>query len=136
MEAKSSILKAQMKAAEASGEVAKGTAKAASTLNPFVIAGWAITAAGIVSTIASAFKASKDAASAAGAGGGGSIAGGQATPQAPAFNVIGQTSSGDNMIADSILSANNKPIRAFVVEGDVSSSQELGRKTNAVASIG
>lgn len=136
MEAKSSILKAKLKAAEATAEVAKGTAKASATLNPFVIAGWAITAAGIISTIATAFKASKDAAAAAGAGGGGSVAGGEPTTQAPAFNVIGQTSAGDNMIADSIMNANNKPIRAFVVEGDVSSSQELGRKANAVASIG
>ena len=139
MEAKSSILKAKMKAAESTGEVAKGTAKAAATLNPFVIAGWAITAAGIISTIATAFKSSKDAASAAGASGGGSapsLGGGGAAPQAPAFNVIGQTSAGDNMIADTINQANANPMRAYVVEGDISSSQELGRKANAMASVG
>ena len=138
MEAKSSILKAKLKAAEAGAEVSKGTAKAAATLNPFVIAGWAITAAGIISTIATAFKASKDAASAAASGGGGSVStgGGAPTPQAPAFNVIGQTSAGDNMIADTINQANANPMRAYVVEGDISSSQELGRKANAMASVG
>lgn len=68
----------------------------------------------------------------------GTSAGGRqaAQPQAPAFNVIGQTSAGDNMIADTIGQANSQPTRAYVVESDISNSQELARKADNLASIG
>lgn len=59
-----------------------------------------------------------------------------AQPQAPAFNVIGQTSAGDNMIAETIGQANSQPTRAYVVESDISNSQELARKADNLASIG
>jgi len=40
------------------------------------------------------------------------------------------------MIADTIASANQKPIRTYVVSTDVSNSQELERKAEGTASLG
>ena len=48
MEAKNAILKAKIKVTESTGEVTKGFAKANATLNPAVIAGYAVSAAGII----------------------------------------------------------------------------------------
>ena len=68
-------------------------------------------------------------------GGGGGVSAGTA-PQAPSFNVIGQTSAGDNMVAGAISSVNDAPMRAYVVESDVTSSQAAQRATDDAASIG
>ena len=70
--------------------------------------------------------------------GGGSGGGGGASPSpvsAPSFNVIGATSAGENMIADTVASSNNKPMRAYVTESDISSSQSLKRNALDMASI-
>jgi len=40
------------------------------------------------------------------------------------------------MVADAIQGSNSKPIKAFVVSGEVSSQQELERKAGSTASIG
>lgn len=64
-------------------------------------------------------------------GGGGSVSGGR--PAAPAFNIVG--GSGTNQLADTIAEASNKPSRSYVVSSDVSTAQELERKTVADASI-
>jgi hypothetical protein len=69
-------------------------------------------------------------------GRGDSNQGGAQAAQPPAFNVIGQTSADGNMIADSIGRANSQPVKAYVVEGEVSSAQELGRKTQGIAELG
>ena len=45
--------------------------------------------------------------------------------QAPDFNVVGTT--GTNQLADAIGSQNQAPIRAYVVSGDVTTSQSLDR---------
>ena len=45
--------------------------------------------------------------------------------QAPAFNVVGTT--GTNQLADAIGSQNQAPIKAYVVSGDVTTSQSLDR---------
>lgn len=63
--------------------------------------------------------------------GGGSVSGGRAA--APAFNIVG--GSGTNQLADTIAEASNKPSRSYVVSSDVSTAQELERKTVADASI-
>ena len=55
---------------------------------------------------------------------------------APSFNVIGQASAGEQMIAETISQTNDKPIRTYVVSTDVSSSQELERKAEGTASLG
>tara|TARA_X000001382_G_scaffold130381_1_gene125041 strand:+ start:1716 stop:3380 length:1665 start_codon:yes stop_codon:yes gene_type:complete len=52
---------------------------------------------------------------------------------APAFNIVG--GSGTNQLADTIAEASNKPSRSYVVSSDVSTAQELERKTVADASI-
>lgn len=63
--------------------------------------------------------------------GGGSVSGGRAA--APAFNIVG--GSGTNQLADTIAEASNKPSRSYVVSSDVTTAQELERKTVADASI-
>jgi len=60
--------------------------------------------------------------------------GGVSTPPAPAFNIVG--ASGTNQIADAIAESTKKPQRAYVVSGDVSTAQELERKTVQGASLG
>jgi len=67
---------------------------------------------------------------------GGTGTGGATATQAPNFNVIGQTSAGENLIADTIQGANSRPMRAFVVDKDITTSQELARNTESEASIG
>ncbi len=63
--------------------------------------------------------------------GGGAPSGGGTAP--PAFNIVG--GSGTNQLADTIAEASNKPSRSYVVSSDVTTSQELERKTVADASI-
>ena len=132
-EAKNAILKAKIKAAESTGEVTKGFAKANATLNPVVIAGYAISAAGIISSIASAFKASKEAASAAGVSGGGSMT---AQTQAPSFNVVGQQSAGEQAIGSRLDALAGGALKAYVVESEVTNAQQLNNQVENTASLG
>ena len=71
-----------------------------------------------------------------GASGSGGSGGGSSAPQAPSFNVIGQTSAGDNMVASTIASVNDAPMRAYVVEADVTSSQSAARASDDLSSVG
>ena len=68
---------------------------------------------------------------------GGDASGGSAPSvgrmSAPAFNIVG--GSGTNQLADTIAEASNKPSRSYVVSSDVTTAQELERKTVADASI-
>jgi hypothetical protein len=68
---------------------------------------------------------------------GGKVSGGAspAPVSAPSFNVLGATSAGENMIADTVASTNNQTMRAYVVESDVSTSQSLRRNALDMASI-
>jgi hypothetical protein len=69
---------------------------------------------------------------------GGGSGGGGASPSpvsAPSFNVLGATSAGENMIADTVASTNNRTMRAYVVENDISTSQSLRRNALDMASI-
>jgi hypothetical protein len=59
-------------------------------------------------------------------------AGGSSSP--PKFNIVG--SSGTNQLADAIGSQEKKPVKAFVVAGDVSTAQEMDRNVISDASIG
>ena len=59
-------------------------------------------------------------------------AGGSSSP--PKFNIVG--SSGTNQLADAIGSQDKKPVKAFVVAGDVSTAQEMDRNVISDASIG
>ena len=133
-DAKNALKKAALNAAESTGEIAKGTAKATATLNPFIIASYAASAVGVIASIASAFSKSK----AAVADVGGVSAGGAtiSAPKAPSFNLIGNASAGENKIASAIETKNNVPLKAYVVSGEVSSAQELDRNVENTASIG
>ena len=127
---------AAVTSAGASVDIAKGSAKAVSTLNPFVIASYAVSAAAVIASMISAFSKAK---SAAAQMGGGSVIGGRgsspaAAPSIPAsFNIVGQ--SGTNQLAQTIGSQKSQPIKAYVVAADVSSAQSMERNIIQSASI-
>ena len=100
---------------------------------PFGTIGKFASAAGILANGLAAVKQITAVKKPEGVKGGG---GGAATPAvaAPAFNIVGAT--GTNQIADAIAESTNKPQRAYVVSGDVSTAQELERKTVQGASLG
>lgn len=75
----------------------------------------------------SAPSPSTPSASAAAGSGGGSV-------PAPQFNIVGQ--SGTNQLAQSIGGQFNQPIRAYVVGGDVTTSQQLQRQRVRTATFG
>ena len=58
----------------------------------------------------------------------------QAPSQAAQFNIVGQ--SGINQLAESISQQGKQPMRAYVVGGDITSSQELERKRIKTATFG
>jgi hypothetical protein len=58
----------------------------------------------------------------------------QVPSQAAQFNVVGQ--GGINQLAESIGQQNRQPMRAYVVGGDITSSQELERKRIKTATFG
>lgn len=72
----------------------------------------------------------------AGMGGRSVGGGGGASVQAPAFNVVGNTSNDANFIGDTIAGANSRPMRAYVVAEDVTSNQALRRNAENEASVG
>jgi len=128
--------KLSMDAVNQSGALSEGMANAAKLGPPFNAIPMAIMAIQSGLMIKNMMKSKKEMKKITGRFGGGNMGGGAAAPQAPNFNVIGQTSAGENLIADTIQGANSRPIRAFVVDKDVTSSQELARNTENIASIG
>ena len=138
MKAKASetIGEATANSAVAGTEIAKGSAKATATLNPFVIASYAVSAAAVIASMVSAFSKAKSAASQMG---GGSISGGRgaapaSVPSIPAaFNIVG--AGGTNQLAETISQSNNRPIKAYVVASDVSTAQSMERNIVQSASI-
>jgi hypothetical protein len=56
------------------------------------------------------------------------------TPQAPSFNIVG--ASAENQLAQTLADATQKPIKAFVVAGDVSTAQSLDRNIIQESSLG
>jgi hypothetical protein len=62
---------------------------------------------------------------------------GYASPSAPTipqFNVVGR--GGINQLADSVNAINNRPVRAYVVAGEVTSQQNLNRRRARTATFG
>ena len=124
-----------VKGAEQSASLNVGFANAAKLGPPFnaiPLALMAIQAGMMIKNMAKSKQEMKKATS----GLGGTGRGGATATQAPNFNVIGQTTAGENLIADTVAGANNRPMRAFVVDKDITSSQELARNTENEASIG
>lgn len=70
----------------------------------------------------------------AAAGGSGGGAGASMSVSAPDFNVVGAGSA--SQVAQAVTSAQDRPFRAYVVSGDVTSAQELDRKTLTESAIG
>lgn len=132
MNAKSTLSKATMNAAESGTDIAKGTGKAAASAPPpfnlIPIAVFAAQAVGIIASIRSAMSKTKAATSKFGAGGGGGGVPSAPSPVAatpPAFNIVG--SSGSNQLADAIGGQTQQPIQAFVVSNDVTTAQSMER---------
>ena len=140
MNAKNTLTKSVMNAAESGTDLAKGSAKAASSAPPpanlIPIAMFALQAAGIVMSIKQALTKSKQAASGAGVSGGGGAsvtAPTTPTPTAPAFNIVGQ--GGSSQLAEAIGGQSQQPLRAFVVSNDVTSAQSLDRNIIETTSL-
>ena len=125
-----------VKSAEQSASISVGFGNAAKLGPPFnaiPLALMAVQAGMMIKNMAKSKQEMKKATSGLGGTGRG---GGATAPQAPNFNVIGQTTNDANLIADTVAGANNRPMRAFVVDKDITSSQELARNTENEASIG
>jgi len=60
--------------------------------------------------------------------------GGSMSVSAPSFNVVG--AGGTSQIAEAVTGAQGRPMRAYVVSTEVSSAQELDRKTVSESSLG
>ena len=137
-EAKKTIVFSSLASARTSVATAEGvaqTAKVGFPQNIPLLIGYAAQAIGIIGSVKSAISSAKSVAS--GLGGSGSVASIQApsTPAAtaPSFNIVGQ--SGTNQLADSIGSQEKKPLKAYVVSGDVTTAQAMERNIIASASI-
>ena len=129
--------------AKAGTAIAAGAAESAKVgfpANLITLSAYAVQAAGIWA----AFKKSKQTLDqTTGEGGGASAA--RSNPLgafnagsagSPNFNVLGQTSAGENMLANVIEGANSQPVRAYVVEGEMTSAQQLARNAAISASFG
>jgi len=132
------IVGSQLNAAESGGAVATGFSKTLSLGFPAAIPaliGYVASAAGIVSGVMAATKKTKSVASQFGGGGGGSsnISAPTMASIPPAFNVVGQSST--NQLASAIGGQSQQPQRAYVVSGDVTTSQEMDRNIVTGASI-
>jgi len=137
-EAKKTIVFSSLASARTSVATAEGvaqTAKVGFPQNIPLLIGYAAQAIGIIGGVKSAISSAKSVAS--GLGGSGKVASIQApsTPAAtaPSFNIVGQ--SGTNQLAESIGSQEKKPLKAYVVSGDVTTAQAMERNIIASASI-
>ena len=135
LEAKKTITFTKLGLARSKAAVAEGsaqTAKVGFPQNIPLLALYAVQAASILSSIKSAFKTSEDAASGLG---GGSVGGGDvAPPAAPDFNIVG--ASPTSQLAETIATAEQQPIKAFVVSEEVTTAQQLDRNIINGASLG
>ena len=147
MEVKKTLVKAQQASTEAGIDGAKSgsaiaqgaaeTAKVGFPQNIPLIIAYAAQAIGIISAVKAAVSKTKSVASSVGAsGGGGSV--GIDVPQiqtaAPSFNIVG--SAPENQLAQTISAQTGKPIRTYVVAGDVTTAQGLERNIVEESSLG
>lgn len=126
------IAQAGVTQAQTGANVAKETAK--NVGSPLKLA--ATIAAGAVA-IASSIKAmrkTKQMASQLQTFGGGSAgAGGGSAIQAPSFNVIGSASAGENLIAETVSKAQEKPVKAYVVESELADKQKVMKAARQIS---
>ena len=114
---------------------------------PFVTINTISAGLSIASSIAAAAKAIKQinsAGSGGSGGGGGSAAGAIAAPiaaprvagtTAPEITGVGGGTDPTQQIAQTIAQRDNRPVKAYVVSGDVTSQQALDRRTNRAATF-
>lgn len=88
----------------------------------------------IGAVLAAAGRAKSILASSSASSSGGGSASAPSTPQAPSFNVVGN--SGANQIAQTIGMQSQSPIKAYVVSQDVTTQQALDRNIVKSASLG
>ena len=121
------------KAAESTADATFSIGEFARQLGPVGIAAYAVTIGGLIASIMSARKKAQASLSSLGAPsmGGGSIGGGGGV-EAPDFNVVG--ASPESQLAQSVLGQQQKPLRAFVVNKDIKTAEELER--NTIKSLG
>lgn len=105
---------------------------------PFVTLNNIASGLGIATTVVSARNAIKDINSGTltSGGGGGIGSGGQAQPprmEAPDFNIVG--ASQESQLAQTISTASQNPVRAFVVGKDVTTQQEMDRNITDLATL-
>lgn len=137
LEAKKTITFTKLGLARSKAAVAEGsaqTAKVGFPQNIPLLALYAVQAASILSSIKSAFKTSEDAASGLGGGSAGSVGGAVTPPAAPDFNIVG--ASPTSQLAETIATAEQQPIKAFVVSEEVTTAQQLDRNIVNGASLG
>lgn len=91
-------------------------------------------AAGLANVVAIARQKFVPSAIGASGGGSGGAGGAGAGMQAPDFNIVG--ASAQSQLAETVATAESKPVRAFVVGKDVSTQQELDRNITNTASFG
>ncbi len=121
------------KAAESTADATFSIGEFARQLGPIGIAAYAVTIGGLIASILSARKKAQASLSSLGApsmsggtgGGGGGI-------EAPDFNVVG--ASPESQLAQSVIGQQEKPLRAFVVNKDIKTAEELER--NTIKSLG
>jgi hypothetical protein len=134
MEASKTITFSAQAAARSTVAVAEGTAQTAKVGFPQnipLLIGYAAQAAGIISAIMSATKKATQIGTSFGGGGGFS----PLSVETPSFNVVGTGGVTQSQFQES-LQAQDTPIRAYVVSGDVTSSQEFDRNVENSSSIG
>ena len=127
---------ANLDAASSGTAIAKGTAETAKIgfpQNILPLIGYAATAAGIISSIASAVKSTKTVAASVGGSSGTSGETPKPVPTPPAFNIVGQSET--SQLSETIANQNQKPVQAFVVSNDVTTAQSLQRNIVQGATI-
>ena len=126
----------------------KGVAVAQAIIDTFAGANKAIAQGGIFGAVAAAgviasglanvrtilSTKTPDAPSGTGAGGGRSFSSGGAVPQAPSFNIVGTDTQ--NQLAQTLAEQTQKPVKAFVVSGDVTTAQSLDRNIIEESALG
>lgn len=139
--AKTTLAKIAQDSAGSGVAVGKGfaeTLKAGFPQNIPLLIAYTAQAAGIVGSITSAVGKAKSTIGSVGGGGGAipsaSVSAPSTTSAPPAFNVVGASPS--NQLATAITGQVQRPLKTFVVSGDVSTAQELDRNIVKEAGLG
>ena len=140
IKAKQASIEATVDGAKAGSAVAQGSAetlKVGFPQNIPLILAYAAQAIAVISAVKAAVGKTKQAAASAGASGGGGSVGidaPQVQTAAPSFNIVG--SAPENQLAQTISAQTGKPIRTYVVAGDVTTAQGLERNIVEESSLG